>query len=103
MAKMTVIYNKPEDVDSFEDHYFKIHVPLAKQLPGLIRYEISEGPVMSTTGHPSPFRIANLYFESKEAMMQAFQSDIGKQCAADRRILARDEDVQIYVYDSKDL
>jgi len=99
MAKMTVIYKTPKDIDFFERHYFDVHVPLAKQLPGLIKYEINDGPIVSTTGDAEPYRIANLYFESLEAMMVAFRSDIGQQCAADRKILATNEDVQIYLYD----
>ncbi len=103
MAKMTVIYKTPKDKEFFERHYFDIHVPLAKQLPGLINYEINDGQINSTTNHSETYRIANLYFESMEAMMKAFQSEIGQQCAVDRKILANNEDVQIYLYDSKNV
>ena len=99
---MTVIYQTPKDIESFEQHYFDVHIPLAKQLPGLIKYEINDGQIMSTTGHSS-YRIANLYFESMEAIKIAFSSETGQKCAADRKILAPDnEDVQIYLYDTKE-
>jgi uncharacterized protein (TIGR02118 family) len=101
MAKMTVIYTTPKDKDFFERHYFEVHVPLAKQLPGLIKYEINEGPIISLTGHSDVYRVANLYFDSLEVMMESFQSEIGQQCAVDRKIFASDNEVQIYVYDSK--
>lgn len=101
MAKMTVIYKTPKDIDLFEKHYFEVHIPLAKKLPGLIKYEISNRPVLSTTGHSDVYLVANLYFESIAVMMESFKSDIGQQCAADRRILASDDEVQIYVYDVK--
>lgn len=100
---MTVIYKTPKDKDFFEKHYFEVHIPLAKQLPGLIKYEINEGAVVSITGHPEPYRIANLYFDSLETMMDAFRSDIGQKCALDRQILASNEEVQIYLYDKKHL
>ena len=100
MAKMTVIYKTPNDKDFFERHYFEVHVPLAKQLPGLIKYEINEGTVVSITGHAAPYRIANLYFETLDTMMLAFRSELGQKCAADRKILASNEDVQIYLYDT---
>src|SRR5436305_15211379 len=100
MAKMTVIYRTPKDKEFFERHYFEVHIPLAKQLPGLIKYEINNGPITSVTGQPTPHRIANLYFDSLESIRIAFGSEIGQRCAADRRILAPDnEDVQIYLYD----
>jgi len=53
------------------------------------------------TGHNDVYRVANLYFDSLEIMMESFKSDIGQQCAVDRRIFAGDDEVQIYVYDSK--
>lgn len=98
---MTVIYKTPKDKDFFEKHYFEVHVPLAKQLPGLIKYEINDGPIVSATGHTETYRIANLYFDSFEVMMNAFRSEAGQKCAADRKILADNEDVQIYLYDTK--
>src|SRR5664279_1869088 len=103
MAKMTVIYKTPKDIEFFEKHYFEVHVPLARQLPGLLTYEINDGQIISTTGHSDTYRVANLYFESMEAMMNAFKSETGQKCAADRKILApNNEDVQIYLYDTKD-
>ena len=103
MAKMTVIYKTPKDIESFERHYFEVHIPLAKQLPGLIKYEISDAAIISTTGNTS-YRIANLYFDSLDTIKNAFASEIGQKCAADRRILApNNEDVQIYLYDTKEV
>lgn len=98
---MTVIYKTPKDKEAFETHYFSVHIPLAKQLPGLIKYEFSKGAVLSPTGHTETFFIGNLYFQSLEKLKEAFNTEIGKQCAADRRILApADGDVQIYLYDT---
>lgn len=102
MAQMTVIYRTPADPAAFDQHYFNIHIPLARQLPGLIKYEISQAPLISTTGHTDTYLVGNLYFESMEAMKQAFASETGQQCAADRKILApTNEDVQIYLYETK--
>lgn len=103
MAKMTVIYKIPKDKESFEKHYFDIHIPLAKQLPGLIKYEINDWPIISTTGNSEVYRIANLYFDSLELMMESFKSDIGQKCALDRKVLADNDNVQIYLYDTKDV
>lgn len=100
---MTVIYQIPSDIPFFDRHYFEVHVPLAKELPGLLKYEVSDGSILSTTGH-SVYRIAHLYFDSMESMRSAFTSEIGQKCAADRKILApKPEDVQIYLYDTKEL
>lgn len=103
MVIMTVIYQTPKDVTGFEQHYFDVHIPLAKRLPGLIKYEINDGAIASTTDH-KVYRIANLYFPSMEAIKAAFASEVGRQCASDRMILAPDnKDVQIYFYDTKEV
>ena len=47
MTKMTVIYQTPKDIQSFERNYFDEHIPLAKQLPDLIKYEINDGGITS--------------------------------------------------------
>lgn len=104
MAKMTIIYKTPANKEAFEHHYFNVHIPLAKKLPGLQKYEVSRGPVVSTTGHADTYLIGQLYFESMEAIKLAFASEIGQQCAADRRILApNNDDVQIYLYDVEEV
>ena len=101
MAKMTVIYRNPKNKKSFEQHYFNVHIPLAKQLPGLKKYEISNGPVVSPTGHSETYLVANLYFDSLEDIKNAFASEVGQQCALDRKILAPgSDDVQIYLFDT---
>ena len=108
LSKSTFINGKndcdiktPKEKEFFERHYFDIHVPLAKQLPGLIKYEINDGQIVLTTGHSNTYRIANLYFDTLEIMREAFRSEIGQQCAADRKISANNKDVQIYLYDTK--
>lgn len=101
MAKMTIIYRTPKDKAAFDKHYFDVHVPLAKQLPGLKEYEISTGAIASPTGHADTYLVATLSFDSMDAIRQAFASEIGKQCAIDRKILApASDDVQIYIHDT---
>ena len=101
MAKMIVIYKNPKDKESFEQHYFNVHIPLARQLPGLKKYEISDGAIASPTGHSETYLVANLYFDSMEDIKKAFATEVGQQCALDRKILApTSDDVQIYLFDT---
>lgn len=104
MAKMLVIYKAPADPAAFERHYHDIHVPLAKQLPGLRRYEISRPPIMNVLPGETPYRVATLYFDNLEAIRTAFASDIGRACAVDRRKLAGDDDlVTMLLFDTEPL
>jgi uncharacterized protein (TIGR02118 family) len=102
MAKMVVVYKTPNDPAAFEQHYFKVHVPLAKQLPGLRGYETSKGPIVSLAGGADAHFVAVLHFDSLAAIKNAFASDCGRACAADRRVLApREHDVQIFLFDTQ--
>ena len=83
MAHIVVIYKTPKDAAAFDKHYSEIHVPIAKKLPGLRKYEISRGLVATPAG-PSGFHlIATLYFDSMAAIQAAFASTEGKAAAVD--------------------
>jgi uncharacterized protein (TIGR02118 family) len=83
MAHVVVMYKTPKDAAAFDKHYAETHIPIAKKLPGLRKYEVSRGPVATPAG-PSRFHlIATLYFDSMAAIQAAFASAEGKAAAAD--------------------
>jgi uncharacterized protein (TIGR02118 family) len=100
MAQMIVIYKTPADKNAFDKHYFEVHIPLARKLPGLKKYEVSNSPLISITGDKETYLIGALHFESLEAIKNAFASEEGRACAADRKILAPDDKVQMYLFDT---
>jgi uncharacterized protein (TIGR02118 family) len=83
MAKLVVLYGAPKDAAAFDKHYFEKHVPLANTIPGLRRYEVSNGPI-GTPGGPAPYHlIATLTFDSVAAIQTAFASPEGQAAGAD--------------------
>ncbi len=82
MVRFLVLYDTPADPEAFDRHYWEIHIPLAKQLPGLRRYTISRNhrPVR---GERSYYLVAELDWDDTAAMQQAFASEIGQATAAD--------------------
>ena len=104
MARMVVIYRTPENVEAFDRHYFDIHVPLAKKIPGLRKYEISDGPIMTPVGASNVHRIGTLHFDDLTAIEKAFASAEGQAAGADRRLFAPDDSgVQMFLFDSRDV
>jgi uncharacterized protein (TIGR02118 family) len=100
MGKMLVICEKPADPAAFDKQYFNVHVPLAKRLAGLRRYEVSKGPIMLLSPGDTPYLVATLYFDSVADIREAFASETGKACAADRRVFAHDDgDCMILLFD----
>ena len=100
-GRMVVIYRTPRDPAAFDKHYFDVHIPLAHKLPGLRRYEVSKRPIATPAGDAEPYLVAILHFDSLAALREAFCTPEGRACAADRRVLApNDDDVQMYLYES---
>jgi uncharacterized protein (TIGR02118 family) len=73
MVKLVAIYSIPENMEEFNQHYFETHAPLAKEVPGLIKLEVSKvyGAPM---GESNLHLIAEMYFENKEALTEAMNS-----------------------------
>ena len=64
MAKLNAIVQQPKDAAAFDDHFLNKHVPLAKQIPGLLGYEVTQGDVMGMAGTHAVYLVATLEFES---------------------------------------
>jgi uncharacterized protein (TIGR02118 family) len=104
VARMVVIYKTPKDPEAFNRHYFEKHMPLAKRLPGIRKYEVSRGPIMSATGASDAYMVATLFFDDLAAIRSAFASEIGQACAADRRELAPDSSMfQMFLFDHSEV
>ena len=89
MVKLVAMYKKPADVPAFESHYKEIHTPLVKKMPGLKKLEVCRF-TGSPGGEPKFYMMAELYFETKEAMMSALGSPEGKAAAKDVMSFAGD-------------
>jgi uncharacterized protein (TIGR02118 family) len=104
MAQMIVIYGTPRDPAAFDKHYSDVHVPLARQLPGLRKLETSLGPIISLYGAGEVHLVATLHFDSLSDINAAFMSESGRACAADRQQLApHANDVQLFLFDTQSL
>ncbi len=83
MTKLVVLYKKPADAAAFDAYYAKTHIPLAKKVPGLKRYEVSSGPIASPTGVSPYHLVATLEFDSMSALQQGLGSSEGAAAAGD--------------------
>jgi uncharacterized protein (TIGR02118 family) len=67
------LYRTPEDSAEFERHYFGSHVPLIENTPGLIENKVHR-VTRQFVGEPAYHLVAELVFESAEAMKAAFKT-----------------------------
>jgi uncharacterized protein (TIGR02118 family) len=80
-ARLLVFWERPTDPEAFERHYREVHIPLARKIPGLRSYAITDDPAQ-TRGEPF-FRIAELRWDSLDALRAGFASPQGRAVAAD--------------------
>lgn len=64
---------------AFDKYYNENHIPLAKQLPGLVRYTISR----NLAANAQYYLIAELDWADMASAQAALRSPIGAACAAD--------------------
>lgn len=102
MAKLVALYKQPADAAAFDAYYFGTHAPLAKKVPGLLRYEVSNGPVGTPQGE-SPYHLAAiLSFDSAAALQQGLGTIEGQAAVADLANFAQ-AGVDILIFDSKEV
>lgn len=83
MFQLIALFNHPEDAAAFDKHYDEVHAPLAKELPGLIRYTASR-PGPNPDGSQAPYYlVAALDFESGDDLQAALGSPAGEKTLAD--------------------
>ena len=82
MHVLTVCYGHPTDPAAFDAHYNSTHVPLAQKIPSVTSYTWRH--VASLDGSQPPYYlIAELAFESQEAMGAAMSSPEAQAAVAD--------------------
>jgi len=89
MIKLIALFRKREDMAEFDTHYANVHTPLVQKYPGLRKLEITRitgAPIGETKFH----LMAEMYFDTKEAMDAALASPEGKAVARDLMNFAAD-------------
>ena len=102
MARLLVMYKAPQDAAAFDKHYAEKHIPLAKKIPGLRQYEVSQGAVATPAGPSGYHLVAILQFDDMAAIQKAFASPEGQAAAADVQTFATGG-ADMFIFDSKDV
>ncbi len=102
MARLVVMYKTPRDAAAFDRHYFDRHVPLAKKIPGLRKYEVNNGPVATPAGPSGIHLVAILHFDDMAAIQNAFASAEGQAAAGDLQNFATGG-ADLYFFDTREV
>ena len=102
MARLVVLYRIPKDATAFDKYYANTHIPIAKKIPGVRKYEVSRGPVTTPAG-PSAFHlVATLHFDDLAAIQAAFASAEGQAAGADVEKFATGG-AELLIFDSREV
>ena len=102
MARLVVMYKTPHDAATFDRYYFDRHVPLAKKIPGLRKYEVNQGPVATPAGPSGIHLVAILHFDDMAAIQNAFASTEGQAAAGDLPNFATGG-ADLYFFDTREV
>jgi uncharacterized protein (TIGR02118 family) len=83
MPKLIVLYPPPADVATFERRYLTEHVPMVAKIPGLRKFVAAQ--VIGAPAGAAPYqRVAELYFDSSDALQSAVSSPSGQAAVLTR-------------------
>jgi len=89
MVKLIALYKKPADVETFEEHYAHVHLPLVEKIPGLRKTELSR--ISGAPRGEAPFyMVYEMYFDDMDAYNRAMMSEENKAAGKDLMSFARD-------------
>ena len=100
MATLLVLYKTPKDAAIFDEYYTRTHIPLAKMIPGLRTYRISKGKVNTPSGASDIHLVAELTFDSMEALQSGLGSPEGAAAAGDLPNFATGG-VELFMFDER--
>ncbi|WP_018631750.1 EthD family reductase [Neomegalonema perideroedes] len=100
MARLVAFYKTPKDKAAFDAYYTATHAPLARKIPGLRGYTVSDGPVTAVAGAQDVYKVAVLEFDSLAALQAGLATPDGQAAAGDIPNFATGG-VDLVVFDSK--
>ena len=82
MYRVSVLYGTPTDPAEFDRYYEQVHLPIAKQMRGLVRWTLTK-PDRQQGELEDVYLIADLYAETKEQLDAILASPEGQAAAED--------------------
>jgi uncharacterized protein (TIGR02118 family) len=81
VIRFLITYDTPADPEAFDRHYQEVHMPLARQLSGLVDYTVVHAP--RTVRGDAYYQVAELTWPDWDSAQAAFASPEGRATAAD--------------------
>jgi uncharacterized protein (TIGR02118 family) len=80
--RLVVSYGQPQDPAAFDAYYRDTHAPLALAQPGLVRFTYGHARSLDPD-QPGPYLVAELDFDSEQAMVESMGTPEGRAAGKD--------------------
>jgi uncharacterized protein (TIGR02118 family) len=87
MPRLIALYSTPDDPEAFDAHYRTVHAPIVERYPNVRETRLTKP--QGVAGRPVPYHpMAEMVFDTAEALDEALMSDAGVESARDLRNFA---------------
>ena len=83
MATFVALYEKPDDVEGFDEHFRNTHLPIVQSWPGVKSIRVTRFSATPRGTDPAYYLQFAAEWESDEEMAAALRSDSGMASAKD--------------------
>ncbi|HZD12423.1 MAG TPA: EthD family reductase [Candidatus Binatus sp.] len=73
-----MLFGKPADPKAFDEEYWKDHVPLARQMPGVKKYTVNK-IVGAPRGEPAYYQMVEVEFDNMDSLKKALESSASRE------------------------
>jgi uncharacterized protein (TIGR02118 family) len=103
MLKLLILYKTQPDPEAFRSYYREHHTPLVHKIPGLLRFEVSHGPINTPDGPSDIELIAALYFKDLPSFTAGVSGPEGEAATADVANFVSDmSTVSRFIFETQD-
>lgn len=88
MAKFVSVYEKPENVEGFEEHFRSTHLPIVQSWPGVQSVTVSRFTATPRRQPPAFHLMLVAEFATDEEMAASLRSESGMASAQDAKAMA---------------
>ncbi len=88
MAKFVALYEKPDDVEGWEEHFRTTHIPIVQSWPGVTSVRVSRFTATPRRQPPAFHVMLEAEFATDEEMAAALRSESGMASAQDAMAMA---------------
>jgi uncharacterized protein (TIGR02118 family) len=101
LAKLIALHKQPADPERYRAYYMQHHIPLVRKLPGLLRFELSAGPITAMGVQAAPFMMATMHFKDLAAIEIAIGSAEGAAAIADMPNFSNNGDIEVLMFEDE--